>query len=67
MLPQTAPQTPPAAHVKAEELQQAFNLFNRVSAELTQAYAALQEKVDSLTEELAVANGKLRRDRKSVV
>jgi two-component system sensor histidine kinase FlrB len=61
MSPQTVPQTPPDAHVKAEELQRAFDLFNQVSAELTRAYAALQKKVDSLTEELAVANGELRR------
>ena len=46
---------------KAEELQRAFAMFNRVSAELTQAYEALQAKVASLTEELAVANGELRR------
>ncbi|MDR0234440.1 MAG: PAS domain-containing protein, partial [Zoogloeaceae bacterium] len=46
---------------KTEELQRAFSLFNQVSAELTQAYAALQQKVASLTEELAIANGELRR------
>ena len=33
----------------------------RVSHELTQAYAALQGRVQSLTDELAVANGELRR------
>lgn len=53
------PQLP--ADAKAQELQRAFDLFNQVSAELTQAYAALQQKVASLTEELAVANGELRR------
>ncbi|MGE5470046.1 MAG: sensor histidine kinase [Bacteroidota bacterium] len=36
-------------------------MFNQVSAELTQAYEALQTRVASLTEELAVANGELRR------
>ena len=36
-------------------------MFNQVSAELTQAYEALQARVASLTEELAVANGELRR------
>ncbi|MDR0777723.1 MAG: PAS domain-containing protein [Azonexus sp.] len=36
-------------------------MFNQVSAELTQAYDALQARVASLTEELAIANGKLRR------
>lgn len=46
---------------KAQELQRAFDLFNQVSAELTQAYGALQERVASLTEELGVANGELRR------
>lgn len=50
-----------APDTKAEELQRAFALFNQVSAELTQAYEALQGKVASLTEELAVANGELRR------
>jgi len=46
---------------KAAELQRAFAMFNQVSAELTQAYEALQTRVTSLTEELAVANGELRR------
>lgn len=46
---------------KARELQHAFDLFNQVSAELTQAYDALQQRVVSLTAELAVANGELRR------
>lgn len=46
---------------KTAELQRAFDVFNQVSAELTQAYGALQGRVASLTEELAVANGELRR------
>ena len=46
---------------KREELQRAFALFNQVSAELTQSYATLQQKAASLTDELAVANGELRR------
>lgn len=46
---------------RTAELQRAFAMFNRVSAELTQAYEALQGRVASLTEELAVANGELRR------
>ncbi len=46
---------------KAAELQRAFAMFNQVSADLTRAYEALQGKVASLTEELAVANGELRR------
>lgn len=49
----------PAA--RTAELQRAFAMFNRVSAELTQAYETLQARVASLTEELAVANGELRR------
>ena len=46
---------------RSAELQRAFAMFNRVSAELTQAYGALQARVASLTDELAVANGELRR------
>jgi len=46
---------------KAQDLQRAFDVFNQVSQELTQAYAALQSRVQSLTDELAVANGELRR------
>ncbi|HEY3325808.1 MAG TPA: ATP-binding protein [Novimethylophilus sp.] len=44
-----------------QELQQAFALFNQVSEQLTSAYAELQVKVEQLTQELAVANGELRR------
>ncbi|MDR1888289.1 MAG: PAS domain-containing protein [Zoogloeaceae bacterium] len=50
---------PPEA--KSQELQRAFALFNQVSAELTQSYAVLQQKAASLADELAVANGELRR------
>lgn len=46
---------------KQAELERAFSMFNQVSAELTQAYSSLQQQVASLTEELAIANGKLRR------
>ena len=52
---------PISADRKAEELQRAFNAFNKVSEELTSAYEALQGRVVSLTGELAVANGELRR------
>lgn len=57
------PEPQPAENTgdKASELQRAFAVFNQVSAELTQAYETLQGKVASLTEELAVANGELRR------
>ena len=58
--PEPAP-TNPEATVKAAELQRAFAVFNQVSAELTQAYESLQGRVASLTEELAIANGELRR------
>lgn len=47
--------------LKAQELQRAFDVFNQVSLELTQAYEGLQARVESLTTELAVANGELRR------
>ena len=53
--------TNPEATLKAAELQRAFAVFNQVSAELTQAYESLQGRVASLTEELAIANGELRR------
>ena len=46
---------------QAQALKQAFEFFNRASADLTQAYEALQGRVESLTAELAVANGELRR------
>ena len=55
------PVVSPDAAAKAAELQHAFALFNQVSAELTQAYEALQARVASLTEELAIAHGELRR------
>lgn len=46
---------------EAQELQRAFDVFNQVSLALTQAYQGLQRRVESLTAELAVANGELRR------
>ena len=58
-IPDAIPDTIPDS--KAEELQRAFDVFNQVSLELTQAYAGLQGRVESLTTELAVANGQLRR------
>lgn len=51
----------PDPQMKAQELQRAFDVFNQVSLELTQAYEGLQARVASLTGELAVANGELRR------
>ena len=56
-----AASAPADSESKTAELQRAFAMFNQVSAELTQAYEALQARVTSLTEELAVANGELRR------
>ncbi len=47
--------------LKAQELQRAFDAFNQVSLALTQSYQGLQGRVESLTAELAVANGELRR------
>ncbi|HOL64559.1 MAG TPA: PAS domain-containing protein, partial [Accumulibacter sp.] len=49
------------AESKAQELQRAFDVFNQVSQTLTQSYQELQGRVESLTAELAVANGELRR------
>lgn len=48
-------------NVSKQELEQAFNLFNEVSAQLTASYHELQARVETLTGELAVANGELRR------
>lgn len=57
----SSPATETSTALQTAELQRAFSMFNQVSAELTQAYEALQQRVSSLTEELAVANGALRR------
>ncbi len=51
----------PGQELKAQELQRAFDTFNQVSQALTQAYQGLQGRVESLTAELALANGQLRR------
>lgn len=47
--------------IDPRELEQAFSLFNLASEQLAGAYAELQQKVASLTGELAVANGELKR------
>lgn len=47
--------------IAPEELEQAFSLFNLASQQLTDAYQDLQQQVERLTVELAVANGELRR------
>lgn len=61
MSTEQAPAANPDSEAKTAELQRAFAMFNQVSAELTQAYEALQARVASLSEELAIANGELRR------
>jgi len=53
------PNTP--KQVDPKELEQAFSLFNEASAQLTGAYQELQQQVERLTGELAVANVELRR------
>lgn len=47
--------------IDPRELEQAFSLFNLASEQLAGAYAELQARVTSLTGELAVANGELKR------
>lgn len=47
--------------VDPKELEQAFSLFNQASAQLTDAYQELQQQVERLTGDLAVANAELRR------
>ena len=47
--------------IDPRELEQAFSLFNLASEQLAGAYADLQQQVVSLTGELAVANGELKR------
>ena len=44
-----------------QELEEAFSLFNRASAELADVYRELEQRVAGLNSELAVANGELRR------
>lgn len=51
----------PHKQVDSKELERAFSLFNQVSEQLTDAYQELQQQVERLTGELAVANGELRR------
>ena len=44
-----------------QDLEQAFALFSQASDQLTGVYQELQQQVERLTTELAVANGELRR------
>lgn len=43
------------------ELEQAFSMFTEASRQLSQSYLELQQQAQKLTEELAFANGELRR------
>lgn len=47
---------------EAGRLAEAFRLFNRASEDLAGAYTSLQEQVAGLTAELALANGRLKRE-----
>src|SRR5690349_894062 len=51
-----SPKTP-----SPQELEQAFSLFNRASAELADVYRELEQQVARLNSELTVANRELRR------
>ena len=59
----TQPPLPQAAqHLEAGRLAEAFRIFNQASEELAGAYTGLQEQVARLTGELALANGRLKRE-----
>ena len=47
--------------IDPRELEQAFSLFNQASAQLAATYGDLQNQVGSLTQQLAIANGELKR------
>lgn len=51
----------PTKPIDPRELEQAFSLFNLASEQLAATYAGLQGQVASLTQELATANGELKR------
>ncbi len=48
--------------IEAGRLAEAFRLFNQASEDLAGAYTSLQEQVAGLTAELALANGRLKRE-----
>ncbi|WP_255989969.1 sensor histidine kinase [Chitinolyticbacter albus] len=52
----------PAAGMDPKELETAFSLFAVASEQLTEAYSELQRQVESLTRQLEIANGNLRRE-----
>ena len=47
--------------IDPHELEQAFSLFNQASEQLAATYGGLQNQVGSLTQQLAIANGELKR------
>lgn len=51
----------PTKPIDPRELEQAFSLFNLASEQLAATYSGLQGQVASLTQELAIANGELKR------
>lgn len=53
--------TEAAPSIDARELEAAFALFSEASSQLATAYTELQGRVERLAQELAVANGELRR------
>jgi two-component system sensor histidine kinase FlrB len=52
----------PAQQMEAGRLAEAFRIFNQASEDLAGAYTSLQEQVAGLTGELALANGRLKRE-----
>ncbi|WP_035055465.1 sensor histidine kinase [Andreprevotia chitinilytica] len=48
--------------IDPQELEAAFSLFTAASQQLTEAYADLERQVGSLTQQLEIANGHLRRE-----
>ncbi len=52
----------PAQQIEADRLAEAFRLFSQASEDLAGAYVSLQEQVAGLTAELALANGRLKRE-----
>lgn len=48
--------------IEAGRLAEAFRLFSQASEDLAGAYTSLQEQVAGLTAELALANGRLKRE-----
>lgn len=49
------------AQLSPQQLEQAFQIFNSASTELCSSYEQLRQQAEVLTQELALANGELRR------